>query len=129
MKVKSYFEYMDRTIKFSKRLQARNTEAARELRAERKTRTLARREANARAEEVKDGEDDRRDRRDDHDLLNIGDLARDDYHRNRDGEALKEILNRAHEEFRSTETVHLLILRTPKIFSAPLAFLGFCLGA
>jgi len=113
-----------RTVEFSKRLQTRNTEAARELRAERKTRTLARRETNARAEEVKDGEDDRRNRRNDNDLLNVRDLARDDYHRNRDSEALQKILNRAHEKFRSTETVHLLILRTPKIFYAPLAF-GF----
>ena len=90
-------------------LQAGNTEAARELRAEREASTLARCEANAGREEVEDGEDNRGDCGDNDNLLNVRDLARDDDHRHRDGKALKEILDSAGEEFRCRKAVHLFL--------------------
>lgn len=87
----------------------RHLEAARKLRAERKTGTLARRQADRGRQEVKDGEDDRGDRGDDDNLLNVRGLAGDDGHCHRNGETLQEILNGAREKFRGRETVHCLI--------------------
>lgn len=59
------------------------------------------------AEEVEDGEDGCSDDGYDDDLLNLGELAGDDYHRNGDGKTLEEILDYASKEFSTRKTVHL----------------------
>jgi len=84
-------------------------EATRELRAEREASALAGCEADGRREEVEDREDDRGDCRDDDDFLNIRDLAGDDDHRNRNGEALQEVLDGACQELSCRETVHIVL--------------------
>lgn len=91
-------------MKFEKVL--RHLEAAGQLRAERQTGALAGRQADAGGQQVEDREDDRRDNRDRDDLLNIGNLLRDDRHRNRDGETLQEILDRACKQLSTRESVH-----------------------
>ena len=50
--------------------------------------TLASRQADRGRQQIEDGEHNGGDRRDDHDLLNIRDLAGDDHHRHGDGKAL-----------------------------------------
>jgi hypothetical protein len=69
--------------------------------------TLTSSETDRGAEEVEDGEDRRSNNGYDDDLLNLGELAGDDYHRNGDGKTLEEILDYASKEFSTRKTVHL----------------------
>ena len=86
----------------------RHLEAAGQLRAEGQTGALAGRQADARGEQIQDREDDRGHNGDRDDLLHIGDLLRDDRHRNSDGETLQEVLDGAGDQFRTREHVHIV---------------------
>lgn len=78
-------------------LQACYTEAAGELGAEGQTSALTGGQADGGGEQVQDGEDNRGDCGDHDDLLHVRDLARDDDHRNRDGQTLQEVFDGARE--------------------------------
>ena len=90
-------------------------EAAGQLGAEGQTRALTGREADGGGEQIQDREDDRRNHRDGDDLLNIGDLLRDDGHRNGDGETLQEVLDGTGDQLRTRKHVH-CIFRRAKFF-------------
>lgn len=87
-------------------LQARKAD---EVGTETEARTLARREANGRRQEVQERERDGGDDRDGEHLLHIQLLLGDDEGRQRDGETLEEILDGACNELCNCEAVHLIL--------------------
>ena len=88
---------------------------ANEVGTETEARTLARREANARGKEVEERERHRRNDCNREDLLEIELLLGDDKRRERHGEALEEVLDRARHKLRNCETVHTYNLGTENV--------------
>lgn len=76
-----------------------NVETTGKLRTEGKTGALTGCKADAGTEKIQDGEHNGRYNRDNHDFLNVRNLAGDDHHRHRDGKTFKKIFDRASEHF------------------------------
>ena len=93
-----------------------DTGKANEVGAQTEARALARREANARGEEVEERERHRRHDCNREDLLEIELLLRDDKRRQRHGEALEEVFDRTRHELRNCETVHTYNLDTENVW-------------
>jgi len=88
---------------------------ANEVRANAEARALARRQANARGEEVEESKRHRRHDCNREDLLQIQLLLGDDEGRQRHGEALQKVLDRARDELRNCETVHTYTLDSENV--------------
>lgn len=71
--------------------------------------TLAGRKADARAEEIQNGEDNRGNHRNDENFIEFGHLLGDDNHRNGNSETLKKILYGTRQNFRCRKTVHSIL--------------------
>ena len=95
---------------------------ANEVGTETEAGTLASRQANAGGQEVQEGEGDRSDDGDSQDLLDVELLLRDDEGGQRNGQTLKEILDRARNELGNSEAVHLIFW--PAIFLLPRLFVS-----